>query len=123
MPKPGPIADPRMLDRLRDFYPSLCTIKEPTVTEDGYGAEVIVWINDFAGHVNLACAIGPTGGREVKLPDQTYVVANYTVSLAGHYPDIDEKMRAEVDGEMYGIVLVQSDSHGKTTRLLANKVA
>jgi len=118
------IFDPRMLTTLADYFPSLCTIQEPTEVEDDSGAIVAGW-TDFAGHVDLPCSLGVNrmgGGGEVKQTDQTYVVSNYTLSLRGYYPTITEKMRIVVDGRAFDIMLVQTDSHGVTTRILTSEV-
>ena len=115
------IFDPRMTEELADYFPSLCTIQEPTAVEDASGSIIEGWAN-FAGHVDLPCAHGPNKGREVKLANQTYVVSNYTLSLRGYYPTITEKMSAVVDSVRYGILLVQTDSHGVTTRILTSEV-
>ena len=115
------ILDPRMNDELADFYPSLCTIQEPTEVEDDSGAIVEGWA-DLADHVDLSCAYAPNGGEEVKQTDQTYVVSDHTVSFNGHYPTITEKMSAVVDGVRNEILLVQSGSMDDTTRLLVRKV-
>jgi head-tail adaptor len=101
---------------LSDFFTSTCTIQEAAIAYDAAGGEQYTW-NDKAGHIGLSCAIGPTGGKEIKRPDMTYVVATHRVLLAGYYPDIGEKMRAVVDGTALDILLVESDSQQKLTRL------
>ena len=111
-----------MLTRLRDFFPETVTIQTPTETQDATTGEVTTSWADYAGHVGLACAQGPSGGVEVKQSDQTYVVANWTISLSGHYPTITEKMQAVIDAVAYEILLVQNDSHAQKTRLLTRKV-
>ena len=110
-----------MMTTLADYFPSDCTIEENVGVEDDYGQIIDDW-QDFAGHVDIPCAHGPNKGREVKKPDQTYVVSNYTLSLRGYYPTITEKMRAVVDGVVFEILLVQSSSHGVTTRILTREV-
>lgn len=102
---------------LSDFYAHTCTIQEAAVAYDIMGEEVFTWGN-LAGHVGLSCTIAPAGGREVKAPDMTYVVASHTVSIAGHYPTIQEKMRAVVDGTTtLDILLVSWDSQEDTTHM------
>ena len=115
------IFDPRMMTTLADFFPSLCTIQEDLGVEDDYGQVVQSWVA-LAGHSDIPVAHGPNKGREVKQADQTYVVSNYTLSLRGYYPTITEKMRAVVDSVVFDILLVQTDSHGVTTRILTNEV-
>jgi len=114
------IFDPRMMTTLADYFPSLCTIQEDVGVYDGY-SDNTDWQN-FAGHVEIPCAYGPNKGREVKQADQTYVVSNYTLSLRGYYPTITSKMRAVVDSRVFDILLVQTDSHGVTTRILLSEV-
>ena len=111
-----------MLTRLRDFFPETVTIQTPTETIDPVTGEVTTSWADYAGHVGLACAQGPSGGVEVKQSDQTYVVANWTIALRGYYPTITEKMRVMIDGTAYEILLVQNDSHAQKTRILTRKV-
>jgi len=115
------IFDPRMMATLSDYFPSLCTIQTNEGVEDDYGQIVDDW-QDLANHVDIPCAHGPNKGVEVKQPDQTYVVSNYTLSLMGYYPTITEVMRAVVDGVAYEILLAQSSSHGVTTRILTRTV-
>jgi hypothetical protein len=111
-----------MMTTLRDYFPSLCTIQEDLGVENDYGEIKTHDWQDFAGHVDIPVANGPSKGIEVKQPDQTYVISNYTLSLRGYYPTITEKMRAVVDGTPYDILLVQSSSHGVTTRILSREV-
>lgn len=117
-----PIFDPRMMDRLADFFPLTCTIQEYVETIDPvYHETIYVW-QDLADHVDLPCSKAPGGGREVLKPDQTYAVVNFIISLPKAYPSINETMRAVIGGVNYGIELVHFDSHSKTTRLMANVV-
>jgi hypothetical protein len=109
---------------MEDFFPSLCTIQENLGIQDAHGVVVDDW-QDVADHVDIPCAHGPSKGNEVKLPDQTYVISNYTLSLRGYYPTITEKMQAVVTGPnagTYEILLAQSSSHGVVTRLLTRMV-
>lgn len=119
-----PIFDKRMLDRLGDFFPSTASIQENTETTNDFGELVPNW-GDLAGHTGLSCAVAPTGGQEVKLPDQTYVVANYTASFPSDQSAVTEKMRVVVTGPnagTYDILLIQGDSHGDVTRMFVNEV-
>jgi len=119
-----PIIDPRFMDEMANYFPSLCTIQKDVGTVDDHGMPIEDW-QDVAGHVDIPCAHGPSKGTEVKRPDQTYVVSNYTLSLEGYYPLITEKMRSVVTGPnsgTYEILLAQSSSHGVTTRVLTRKV-
>ena len=115
------IVDPRFAEQMSDFFPSTCEIQEDLGTENDYGEIVHDW-QPLTGHTAIACSHGPSKGKEVKQPDQTYVVSNYTIELQGQYLGINEAMRAVVDGIAYDILLVQASSHGRLTRILARKV-
>lgn len=118
----GYIVHPDMLTNLADFYASSCTIQQATVTQNAVKEDIDAWANL---HVGLACAVAPpsSGGRgEVKLSDQTYVVATHMVDLAGYYPTVTERMRVLVNGLVLDILLVVHDSHQKTTRLTCEVV-
>jgi head-tail adaptor len=112
---------PKMLESLHRFFPSRCMIEEATVTVDEYRDEVSAW-SARLGHEDIPCAMAAAGGQEVKRPDMTYVPATHRVTLAGHYPEITEKMRAVVDDITLDILLVEHDSHGQTTRLACEVV-
>ncbi len=107
---------PGLLVNLRNFFASQCTIRQSTVTQDSIGGESHNWA-DLAGHTNIPCTIAPSGGREVKRSDMAYVIATHHVTLAGHYPQVQETMKAVVDGLELEIALVEHDSHQVTTRL------
>uniref|UniRef100_A0A6H1Z826 Head-tail joining protein n=1 Tax=viral metagenome TaxID=1070528 RepID=A0A6H1Z826_9ZZZZ len=111
-----------MLGRLAAFYPSTVCIEQRTEVQDPVTGEVTYTWAALLGHDALAGSVAPNGGVEVRQPDQTYVVSNYTISLAGSYPTIDETMEAVVGTVRYDILLVQRDSHGITTRLLVRTV-
>jgi len=116
-----PIVSPRMLTRLHEFYPSTVTIQEATEPRDTYGGYSQVWANKV-GYVDLDCRLSPAGGKEVKKPDQTYVVATHIISIAGYYPGIHEKDRAIIAAQPFDILLVENDGQGDTTRLLVEIV-
>jgi len=110
-----------MFARLGNFYPTTVTIQEATEPQDTYGAAAPSWA-DKAGYVDLDCRLAPSGGQEVKMPDQTYVVSTHTIAITGHYPGIDEKDRAIVGAETFDILLVESDGQSESTRLIAEIV-
>ena len=114
------IIHPRMLatdfSDLSDFYHFACNIEEATVTYSPFGSEVLAWANKV-GHTNIPCVVATAGGREVKAPDMTYVVASHTISLAGNYPLIQEKMRAVIGSFTFDILAVSHDSQNDTTHL------
>jgi hypothetical protein len=116
------IFHPEMLNRLADFFPSLCTIQERTEAQDPVTGEVTYSWADIADMTDIPCSHGPNGGVEVKQSDQTYVVSNYTLALSGDYRAAQETMRAVIDGTVFDILLVEHNSHSMKTRLLTRVV-
>ena len=119
MPSIQPIMHERLLTALYRYYPSTCTIQEATYTVDTVGEPQPAWA-DFL--TDLPCRISPAGGREMKLPDQTYEVASHTINLGGYYPTITVVMRAVIDGATYDILSIEYDGNHFTTRLQAQVV-
>jgi len=112
------LIDSNLLTHLSRFYSSTCTVKTYAAENpDTFGQPQPAWI-DFVGHVNLACSLAPSGGREVKRPDMTIAISTHIVSMAGYYPTIIPKMRAVIGGNTYDILTVEVDSRSKTTRLM-----
>lgn len=111
-----PLIHPKLFDRLYSFYPSTVTIQEATEPQDTYGGYSQVWANKV-GYVDLDCRLAPSGGQEVKRPDQTYVVSSHIIAIAGYYPGIDEKNRAIIGAQAFDILLVENDGQGDSTRL------
>jgi head-tail adaptor len=111
------IIDPRMLAHLANFYPSTVTIQEYSQRRGTAGELKKEW-DDKAGHVNLPARIGPSGGREIKLPDQTYAISTHTIALRGNYPTVTVKDRVLDDNDVqYDIMLVESDDQDASTYL------
>lgn len=111
-----PLIAPAMFGRLYNFYPSTVTIQEVTERQDTAGQMIGSWANKV-GYVDLACRLAPADGKEIKLPNQTYVVATHTIAISGYYAGIDEKDRAVIDSVNYDILLVENDGQGESTRL------
>jgi len=111
------IIDPRMLTQLGNFYPSMATIQESMEVQDGSGDVTLVWANK-AGHVDLPCRIGPSGGREIRQENQTYSMSTHTIGLRGNYPLVTVEDRAVDDGAViYNILAVESDDQDASTYL------
>lgn len=112
-----PLIDPRMLAHLHNFYPSTVTIQEAMELQDGTGDVTLDW-DDKPDHVDLPCRIGPSGGKEIRMPDQTYAVSTHTIGLRGNYPTVTVKDRAVDDnGVIYDIMAVESDDQDASTYL------
>ena len=71
---------------------------------DADGQVVKTWTDR---HTDVPCNVMPLNGREIRGPNQTYVVANTSIALQGHYADIVESDRAIVGSTTYDILLVE----------------
>ncbi|OGO04000.1 MAG: hypothetical protein A2Y91_03475 [Chloroflexi bacterium RBG_13_54_8] len=117
------LIDGHLLTSLSRFYPSVCDIQTYTdENQDSYGQPNPLWI-DFVGHVDIPCALSAAKGQEVKNQDMTIGIATHIIALAGYYPTITYKMRAVIDSQNYDILLCETDSHVKMTRLTCQIVS
>jgi head-tail adaptor len=107
------IVDPRLMGALESHFPDRCTVQYLTETADADGQVVKTWTDR---HTDAPCNVTPLKGREIKRPNQTYVVANTSIALQDYYPDIVESDRAIVGGTTYNILLVEQIL-GSMTRL------
>lgn len=86
--------DPRMMSALGSHFPVAAWVQYPTETVDDDGQVVTVWETRYE---NIPCMPTPLTGKEIKRPNQTYVVAHTAIALQGYYPDIKETDRVIVD--------------------------
>lgn len=96
--------DPRLIGALQSHFPSLCRVQYLTEGVDDDGQVVTVWKDR---HAAVPCNVTSLKGKEIRGPNQTYVVATTAIALQGHYSDIKESDRAIVDGTTYDILLVE----------------
>ena len=117
------IVDPRLMGALESHFPALCRVQYLTEDVDADGQVVTVWRDR---HAAVPCNVAPatagrgSSGREIKRKDGTYVIANFSIALQGHYPDIKESDRAIVDGTVYDILL--AETHLDTMTVLSCEV-
>lgn len=115
-----PFVHPKMLERNAVFFNATCTVERQTGgARDPFGEHQPSW---QAVITDVPCRIAPSGGREVKQPNQTYAVSTHHIMLLGYYTEIDASMRALVDGKQYNIMLVEHDYERRTTRLTVEVV-
>lgn len=96
--------DPRLMGALQSHFPSLCRVQYLTEGVDDDGQVVTVWKDR---HVDVPCNVTSLKGKEIRGPNQTYVVATTAIALQEHYPDIKESDRAIVGGTTYDILLAE----------------
>jgi hypothetical protein len=122
-----PMFDPRMLNRLRGFYPSTCNIIAETGTIDSMGSPENT---DDVILSDIPCAVAPFNdvipiSGERRYEQYTQDISTIRISLKGYYPEITEKMLAVVSPapfKTYNIRGVEHDSHQTTTRLIVDEV-
>ena len=107
------IVDPRLMGALESHFPDRCTVQYLTETVDADGQVVKTWTDRYT---DVPCNVMPLKGREIRGPNQTYVVANTSIALQGHYTNIVESDRAIVGDTAYDILLVEQIL-GSMTRL------
>lgn len=117
------LVHPLMLERLTpNFYPSLCTIFRPEVTNNSSGDEVIVPM-PILDLIDIPCRLAPMTSREVRGPQQAFVEGTSHVTLAGYYPQIDSDMLPVIDGKTYSMEgEPEHDGNHKTTRFYVREV-
>lgn len=106
---------------------SLCTITTPPVLPDGFDAsgspDPETPYIDLPGHIDIPCKDAPiqTGDSvsvsEVKTMQDIQAVNLRHVLLDNYYPAIIPAYRATIDGVVYDIENVESDSFRTMTRL------
>jgi hypothetical protein len=113
---------PRLMQNLRrDFFPQLCTIRQPIEARNPTGEDVPAW-EDKPACVSIPCRVAIGNGGERRTSEMTNYNATHTILLAGAFPGIDEKMQAVVDGQIYEIALAGTSAEGAMTRLLTRIV-
>lgn len=106
-------------------FTSLCTIQRPPGTTNAQGGQDLdpTHYIDVPGLVNIPCKaaplviLRPSAADETKLADYTEEGNQQQVVLSGYFPQIQQQDQAVVDGVIYDIVSVQSDSEHIMTRL------
>ena len=99
------IVDTRLMGALESHFSDRCTIQCLTETADADGQVVKTWTDR---HTDVPCNVMPLKGKEIRGPNQTYVVANTSIALQGHYADIVESDQVIVGSTTYDILLVES---------------
>lgn len=110
------LISPQLLNAIDHFFPQRCTIQDRVSVRDDHGQPRAHWVS-IPQLSDIPCRIAPSGGQEIKRPDQTYVVSTHNIALKGRYTGITEEMRAVIDGQAYDILLVQNDSQNVITWL------
>lgn len=98
------LIDERLMASLGSHFPETCKIQSLTEGVDYDGQVVEEWTDRYA---SVPCLSTPLKGREIRKPNQTYVVATTSIALQGLYSDIVESDRAIVGGTTYNILLVE----------------
>lgn len=117
------LVDSRLRNGIPDHWPSRCTIQTLIYTEDAANQPVLSGVKNVAGLVNIECRLGPMqegtpSDDEVRTEPISSVVSKRQLKLNGYYTQIVPKsMQVVVDGVVYPIRGVESDSQHFSTRL------
>lgn len=116
--------DTRLNKAIEGLYPSLCTIQIVTTSVSASNQKVPTGATDIEGLINLRgrmapmSAIGGITDKETRSGGIVSRVVERLLKLDGYYPQIDtRRMQAVVDGVVYQIRGVDSDSQHFNTRL------
>ena len=108
---------------------SLCTITIPPHVFDAGGApDPSAAYTPLAGHENIPCTAPPiqtgdsTSQTEQKSMTEILARSVLHVLLGGWYPAIIADYRAVIDGAVYDVTNVESDSQHRMTRLAVQAV-
>lgn len=110
------LVHPRMMSKLKEFFPQRCALKQPVKSRSTTGKEVIVH-TVVPGYEALRCRVAPAGGGERRVTQSTYLEATHSIALPGQFPDLTEEWIAVVDGQNYQILNVGKDAEGVMTHL------
>lgn len=114
----------KFLGRFPSFvWPSLCTIKQRTETEEASGEVVVTYPTDLPNHVAIPCREAPLivsrpTDNEMGIGSRIQTEKQRHVMLKGYYnATIDVGMGAVIDGVTHNIVGIESDGSKTYTRL------
>jgi hypothetical protein len=111
---------PSFFAHMSAFFPQTCNIIERGGMIDSYGAMTSDW-KTVEGMASVQCALAiPTGGKQWR-SDMSPTIIGQQIVLAGYFPNINESMRAVVDGSTYDIMLVEHNPTHEITRLTVQK--
>jgi len=111
------IIDPALMESLevQGRFPNTGTVQDFTFAMNT-GDAVKTWA-DFAGHVDLDCAVAALSATEIEKLIQTIGVCTHKARLTDYYPTIKAEYRFVSDGVTYLITGVDHDQMDTTTRL------
>lgn len=111
------IIHPALMDELdaQGHFPNTGTVQDFTVAMVE-GDAVETWAN-FAGHIDLPCAVAALTAKEIEALDKTISDSTHKARLIDYYPTIIAEYRFISDGVTYEITGTDSDQHDTMTRL------
>jgi hypothetical protein len=110
------LTHPRFLAKLPDVYPYKAAIQQATASGTSFGTSVNTWAT-VSGLGLIDCRVAPVQAQETRAPMLTELITTHQINLRGYYPQIQETMRALVDGAGWDIQGVEHDGNHITTRL------
>jgi Glu-tRNA(Gln) amidotransferase subunit E-like FAD-binding protein len=120
---------PYLRHAIPQMWPSRCTIQLVTSVADVSGQIMQTGASNVRGMVNIPCRLGPIieirpSDNEVRTQDVQESYVRRQLKLNAYLPQIRERVhQAVVDGEVYPIMGVESDSEKFSTRLKVERVS
>jgi SPP1 family predicted phage head-tail adaptor len=115
------LINPRLMRSLRRHFNSRATIQNGTTTYNSHNEPVTVW-NDDPLLKQLSCYIEPASGGEQRQAGNTLVTNLWNVLIAGFYPNISDQQQITIDGIVYNITDVSTESTDTVTAIVVEKV-
>lgn len=119
-----PLIDQRLKNALPNHWPSRCSIQSVNFTSSTSGQEIPGAGTDIEGLTDLECRMGPVSlgtplDDEMRTQEITEGRTRRILWINGYYvPQIESStMQAVVDGVIFNIIAVESDSQKCYTRL------
>jgi len=131
MPYPRTIIHPKLFTEMPQFFPSRCSIYPLVQVRNPLGELIATppdeWLDGAEPIIeDIPCIIADLARpveTEIRTPDSTYIAVARRLMLSGFYPEIDEHMRAVVDGVVYDIRGVDPSAVGSHTELVVEVVS
>ena len=134
MPIPGSIMGNMIPDMtaLTDYladnhYPSTCDFYSRATSDEDSGQETYSYSLMAADHQDIPCRKSPLiqirpQDQEVNMDAFQRQVAKFQLNILGHFTDIQNDYKVDIDGTLHRIIAVEDDGNGLTMRFMLSDV-
>ena|ERR1017187_2357625 len=122
------LIDPRLVQAIPEMWPSLCTIQSIGFTTSASDQQIPSSATNITGMVDIPCRMAPImlyrpTDDEIRTSEVEEVFERRQLLLNGFFPQIVNRiMQAVVDGVVWPIRGVESDSQRLNTRLKLEQI-